>query len=50
MGRTVSEERNGDSVPSPGTHRRDGVADRLGGYHLGRQADEQETIRIVRTR
>ncbi len=21
----------------------------LGGYHLGRQADEQETIRIVRT-
>ena len=48
-GRTVSEERNG--IP----YRRLGRTGEmvsligLGGYHLGRQADEQETIRIVRT-
>jgi len=45
----VSEERNG--IP----YRRLGRTGEmvsligLGGYHLGRQADEQETIRIVRT-
>jgi predicted aldo/keto reductase-like oxidoreductase len=37
------------ALPHPGTHRREGVARGAGGYHLGKPADEQESIRIIRT-
>jgi len=44
----VADVRNG--IPTVGWGAPgDGVADRRGGYHLGRQADEQEAVRIVRT-
>src|SRR5258705_5640313 len=48
-GAPVSEMRNGHPRRRRGRHGEMRSAIRLGGYHLGRQADEQETIRIVRT-
>ncbi len=48
-GAPVSEMRNGIPYRRLGRTGEMVSAIGLGGYHLGRQADEQETIRIVRT-